>query len=157
MALVASGKSQRAGVAVLASAAAALAISRPLQTVSDKMEAYVAEMVGAGDCTTIGGVRADQQLDEEDKALSRAAVDWIQRAKLHFGELRDSAADRICAKRWLAEEMKKADMRNKDACGLIPIVVEMLFVPTTDEVLAAKLRRSRVAGAMRLLAGTTKA
>lgn len=156
-AVVGFGSSRLAGPVVCAATAAALAVSQPLQVVSDDMEAYVAEMVGAGDSTTIGSTRAEDRLDAVDRQLTTAAVEWIQRAKLHFGELRDTAADRICAKRWLAEEMKKADMRNKDACGLIPIVVEMLFVPTIDDVLAAKLRRSRVAGAMRSLAGVSKA
>lgn len=157
VAVVGSGGSRVAGVVACATAAVAVSASQPLQAVTDDMEAYVAEMVGAGDCTTIGSRPAEDLLDGVDRQLTASAVEWIRKAKLHFGELKDTAADRICAKRWLAEEMKKADMRDKDACGLIPIVVEMLFVPTIDEVLAAKLRRSRVAGVMRAMVGPAKA
>lgn len=156
-AVAASGNARLAGIVGAAAAAAGLAVSRPMLHVTDKMEAYVAEMVGAGDSTTIGGTVAEDLLDDQDRILTRSAVEWIQRARLHFGELRDTAADRICAKRWLAEEMKKADMRDKDACGLIPVVVEMLFVPTIDDVLAARLRRARTAGVMRSLVGSSPA
>lgn len=141
----------------VAAVAAVGAMQVPSQVVPDEVEACVADMAGVADCTTVGGRSAEEHLSHRNRELSRAAVEWIMRAKLHFGELKDTAADRICAKRWLAEEMKKADMRDKDACGLIPVVVEMLFVPTADDVFASKIKRSRVARTMKLLAETPSA
>lgn len=153
LALGVSGGPRVAGLAVAALAASAAYCSEPMQVVDDFIEAGVADMVGVGECTTIGSTKAEALLNDDTKKLSKSTVEWVMRAKLHFGELKDSAADRICAKRWLAEEMKKADMRDKDACGLIPVVVEMLFIPTSDDVFAAKVRKSRVATLMRHLAG----
>lgn len=153
LAAVASGKPRLVGLVGCVGAATAQHCAAPVQTVDDHLEAYVAEMAGAADCTQLGNHSATEWLDDVDKLLTNAAVEWIQRARLHFGELKDTSADRICAKRWLAEKMKEADMRDKDACGLIPIVVEMLFIPSINEILAAKLKKSRVAGALKAMVG----
>lgn len=121
----------------------------------DVMEAAVADVVQVADVTTISGQQAEAHLDSEWRELTSAARKWLMKATLHFGEMRDTPADRIVLKRWLAEQMKKEDMRDKDACRLIPTVVELMFVPTIDEVLAHAIRRSRVACAMRVLAPRT--
>lgn len=151
--LMASGPSRAIGVSVTASALVGLGLSKARQVVPDEVEACVADMVGAGESTTIGGIPAVQLLSEGNRTLTKSAVEWTQRAKLHFGVLQDTTADRICARRWLAEEMKKADMRDRDACGLIPVVVEMLLIPTVDDIFAQKIRHSRVAKAMHALHG----
>lgn len=130
-------------------------MSGPYQCPTDEMEALAADLVGAGDATTIGSNLAETL--NPDKALTASAIKWIHKAKLHFGELKDTAADRICAKRWLAEAMKAADMRDVDAVCLIPLVVEMLFVPSVEEVFAHRLRHSRVAGVMKRMAGKSNA
>lgn len=109
----------------------------------------MAEIVGVGDTTTIGKAKACDKLDVVDKELTQGVLKWLNAAKVHFGELRDTAADRICLKRWLGEKMKAADMRDKDALGLIPVVVELMFVPTIDDALAAQVKRSRVAATMK--------
>lgn len=122
-----------------AAAAGARACAQIKDRPDDRMEAYVADIAGVGDVTEVGNATAEAVLDGVDKELTKGARKWLRKAKLHFGDLKDTTADRICLKRWLAEQMKGEDMRDKDACGMIPVVVTAMFIPTLDDVLGAQL------------------
>lgn len=82
-----------------------------------------------------------------------AAKKWVQRVKLHFGCVTDKPADQLCVKRWLAEQMKAADVRDADARNLIPVVAVLAAVPDADDLLALAVERTCVVGAMKALGG----
>jgi hypothetical protein len=151
VAVAASGTLAAVGLVAAVGAATASLTKKPHDPVPDKVEAYVADMLGVSDSVRFDGKLAEEHLDEVDRGLTQSAVKWVHELKMHFGELKDTSADRIVAKRWLAEQMKAADMRTKDAVALIPTVVELMFLPTLDELLAVMVRRSRVGGLMKAL------
>lgn len=82
-----------------------------------------------------------------------AAKKWVQRVKLHFGSVTDKPADQLCVKRWLAEQMKAADVRDADARNLIPVVAVLAAVPDADDLFALAVERTCVVGAMKALGG----
>lgn len=67
---------------------------------------------------------------------------WLDLAILKFGRMQDTPADRRVLRLWLAEEMKKADMRNADIVRHIPTVVEFMFIPGVEELMAKLVRDS---------------
>jgi hypothetical protein len=67
---------------------------------------------------------------------------WLDTAILKFGRMSDTPADRRVLRLWLAEEMKRADMRDADAVRLIPTVVEFMFIPGIEEFMAKMVRES---------------
>lgn len=67
---------------------------------------------------------------------------WLDTAILKFGRMNDTPADRRVLRLWLAEEMKRADMRDADAVRLIPTVVEFMFIPGIEEFMAKMVRES---------------
>jgi len=113
----------------------------------------VADVVGLADETRVDGEAATGKLDCADREITRSVRRWVRRAKLHFGEVKDSAADQLCVKRWLAEQMKAEDMREKDARGLIPIVAYLASVPDADDITANFIRHSSVVKHARFLGG----
>lgn len=117
------------------------------------VEAIVADMLEVGDCTWVGKQCTEDVLEAKDRVLSRGARDWVVRAKLHFGEVKDTPADQLCVKRWLAEQMKAADVRNVDAAGMIPVVAFMCTVPDSNDMLANFMRQSMVVKNARVLGG----
>lgn len=125
--------------------------------VPDLVESMVADVVGLADCTEVGVAgrtkTADSCLDDEAKGLTAAARKWVQRVKLHFGEVKDTPADLLCVKRWLAEQMKAEDMRDKDARGLIPVVAVLATVPDQDDILGNMVRQSAMVSNARFLGG----
>lgn len=78
---------------------------------------------------------------------------WLDASILKFGRMNDTPADRRVLRLWLAEEMKKADMRDFDAVRLIPTVVEFMFIPGAEELMAKMVRDSCAASALRAMAG----
>lgn len=82
-----------------------------------------------------------------------AAKKWVQRVKLHFGCITDKPADQLCVKRWLAEQMKSADVRDADARNLIPVVAVLSAVPDADDLFALAVERTCVVGALKALGG----
>jgi hypothetical protein len=117
------------------------------------MEAYAASVLGVTEVTTIGGSQAADLLDEDDHRITKAVRKWVRKVKLHFGEVKDTPADQLCVKKWLAEQMKAEDMRDKDARGLIPVVAFLSSVPDSDDVVATFMRQSGVVNIMRILGG----
>lgn len=116
---------------------------------SVEMEAVVANATGISKGTTIGGVVARSLLNEDQVTRGKAIRKWTRRARLQFGMLKDTTADRIVLRRWLAEQMKAEDMRDKDACRLIPFVVATFFLPTAEELEAAQWVGTDVAEMLR--------
>jgi hypothetical protein len=107
--------------------------TRPLDPPSVAVEGFVGAVTGI---PTSAGT---------DIKLSAATEKWLHRAILKFGRLQDTPADRRVLRLWLGGEMEKADMRHKDAVSLIPLVVEMMFIPGVEELVAARIRKSVLA------------
>lgn len=139
-------------VAVLA--AIALAMADPAIGVTDEIEELAANAMGVSEFVTVGGARLQC---EGAKFTGRVIHDWVCKAKLHFGDLKDTPADRTVVKRWLAEQMKAADMRDKDAIALVPVVTELVWVPLESDVVAARVKRSKVVAAMKMLCDPSQA
>lgn len=120
--------------------------------VPDFVEAVVAEALGMGGNVVIGDKKASDMVAAGGAELQgncRFAREWSIRLRLHFGETRDTAADRIVYKRWLAEEMGKADVRYTDQAEYIPLVVELALMPDIHSLEGEFARRTRVAVGMK--------
>lgn len=144
------------GVALVVSAATAAgaALGAPAVGTPAVVEGVVAEVLEVTNETTLGDVPLVGRLNANDLALSGFVRDWVWNAKLHFGELKDTSADRICLKRWLGEQMKASgSVRTCDAVHFIPTIVELVFIPGIAEVLAARVAQSGVARLMRTMGG----
>lgn len=139
-----------AGVASLST----LLVTEPLQRARcpELFEGMAAEALGVAECTKVGGVAVNN--DPETQVVTAATRAWVRKVKLHFGEVKDTPAEQICVKRWLAEKMKEADMRDSDARGLIPVVAFLATVPDVDDVAAQCVRNSAVVRNMRVLGGS---
>jgi hypothetical protein len=116
------------------------------------VEQLVALATGMHTATTLDGVVVATDAGDQAKRHARVVGKWLTIAKLHFGEVRDTPADRIAVKRWLAEQMKGADMRDSDAVKYIPMVVELMWTPLIGDIVAARMRDSRVVAALKMLA-----
>ena len=143
----------RYGIILAAGSLSALACQKcpPLVRCPEVVEGIVAATLGMDECTTLGG--APVKVDEESREISSATRKWVQKVKLHFGEVRDTPAEQICVKKWLAEQMKSEDMRDKDARGLIPTVAFLATVPDDDDAAAVCARNSAIVRNMRVLGG----
>lgn len=141
------------GLAVLAALAVGVAIAAPAVGTAAVIEGMVAEVLEVTAETSVGGTPVQGRLGANELAMSGFVRDWVWEAKLHFGELKDTTADRICLKRWLGEQMKAGSVRKSDAIHYIPMIVELVFVPGIAEVLAARVAQSGVARLMRSLGG----
>jgi hypothetical protein len=84
-----------------------------------------------------------------DAMQPRVIRQWLNHSLLKFGRMVDTAADRRVLRLWLAEEMKKKDMRDADAVWIIPTVVELMFIPGAEELFADEVRNSLTAGLLR--------
>lgn len=82
---------------------------------------------------------------EMQALVTRPVREWFEQAYLRFGPLTDTQADRRILHLWLADEMKRATVRNKDAMLWIPLVVELMFIPTLESVYASMIARSGTA------------
>lgn len=161
MVLAARGGSGTAVVTPLVLASAAVAatyVGAPSDGVPDILEAAAATALGVADCGTVGG-KALNSFDQSDadRELSAVTIRWLTEAKLAHGPLKDHEAERRMLWRWLAERMKEADMRNKDAVALIPIIIGLYWSPTIDDVVGHWVSKTRVAKLMRAIGPTPPA
>nr|WRQ65076.1 hypothetical protein [Tolivirales sp.] len=144
-------------VATLASAAACVQISSrgtPLDTApTERHEAVVAEVCQVEHMVMVDG-RAIRPTG--DSFCTPVVQEWVHKLQLHFGGLQDTAADRRVARMWLADEMKTADMRNKDAVRLIPVVIELAFLPQLGDIIAKSLAATKTAAMLKAICPTTK-
>lgn len=146
------------GLAALSALAAAMYVSsgKPDEVVCPTVvEAMAADVVRIGTETTVDGALLDDALGQPEREVTKATRKWVRKTKLHFGEVKDTPADQLCVKRWLAEQMKAEDVRDKDARALVPIVAFLATVPDQDDILANFLRHSVVVRHARVLGGNS--
>jgi len=147
------------GLLLSAALCAAALATRPAapDTLPAVMEANVAKMAGVASEVTIDGKAASGLVQGEAKRVSKCVRKWVTLAKLRWGYLADTRADRTCLARWLSEEMVKEgpdqekDMRHKDRLQVVALAVEMFFVPTAEELVAGAVRRSAVVRGLKSL------
>lgn len=117
------------------------------------VEATVSKVLGLASEVEINGITASELLSDNERDRAKGIRRWVHRAKLHFGEVKDTPADILCVKRWLAEQMKADDVRDKDARRMIPMVAVLCTVPDRDDIAANMVRQSTVVQHARRLAG----
>lgn len=123
---------------------------RPLTPVSYDVELEAAFLFEVeGQVEVDGKVAETSPAADELSAYAKPIREWFVAAWLRFGVLEDTSADRRTVHRWLADEMKAADVRNTDAFGWIPVIVEMMFVPTVGQIYASHIGRSGTAHVLR--------
>lgn len=83
-------------------------------------------------------------------------MEWVHRLQLRFGGLQDTPADRRVARMWLADEMRTSDVRNADAVRLIPIVLELSFVPSQGDIIAKTLAATKTAAMLKAVCAPCK-
>lgn len=88
----------------------------------------------------VSGGEEVQCAQDARAAVSKVVREWVHKCILRFGRMDDTPADRRVLRLWLAEEMKKADMRDKDAVALIPTVIEFMYIPGQEELVALEIR-----------------
>lgn len=123
---------------------------------------YAATLTGSGIMPTppqpsVGGpggiAPPDRSRPKKGDTLGHARMvrKWFELCYLQFGRCLDTPAERRIMFRWMAEEMKAQTVRVKDAMAWIPLVVEMMFVPTVDEIYASMVARSGTAVALKAM------
>jgi len=145
---------RRSGASLLCcSAAAAVAwytSPRTTWTVPLAVELEAAELLAVGDVAEVDGKAVSEAPNAEVRqALIRPMREWFCAAYLRFGRLEDTPADRRTVHRWLADEMKAGNVRNKDAMDWIPAIIECMFIPTAGEVYATMVAKSGTAHVLR--------
>jgi len=133
-----------AGVAVaaLSGACTMLYSAQGVDPPPESVEALVAQVADVHPDVMVNGRHIGVA---PDQFRTRTIREWVERAKLRFGGSQDTAADRRVIRMWLADEMKQADMRTSDAVRLIPVVLEMVFLPGAGDIEAASVKQSRTA------------
>jgi hypothetical protein len=63
-------------------------------------------------------------------------------AKVQFGLPEDTLANRMCVRKYLADLMKEHGMRPIAVSQFLDIAVEMVFIPTEDELRVWRMRQS---------------
>lgn len=129
----------------------------PLFRVGASGEALAARALGFGSETTVGGRSVEEVGGKESHEMSRAVRKWVQRTKLHFGTVGNKSAEVVCVSRWLAEEMKKEDMRDVDARRLVPLVARLAAIPDADDIFAAAIMQTAAVRMARQLGESTEA
>lgn len=88
-----------------------------------RLNAFLGSLTGFGKLFQIGDRNCKTYLTDGQLRCAKAVRKWTRRAKLHFGVIDTGPAGLICLRRWLAEQMKEDDMREKDMAQIIPLVV----------------------------------
>lgn len=98
----------------------------------------------------VQGVEAPERLNK----LAAMSSEWVYRARVHFGTLDNTSADRKALERWCGEEIRKEhkDMRYKDVYCVVQMVCATYWLPREEDVVAAGMARSGVAQVMSTLA-----
>lgn len=99
----------------------------------------------------------DNEADMAAKAregMSKGIRKWLHRAKVKFGSMEDTPADRRVLELWLGDEMKKDDMRDWDIVKMRPLVVEFMFIPGLEDIVAKQVRESMSKKALKRLMDT---
>lgn len=117
----------------------------------DPMELYAASVIGE-----IDAMDDDDEVLHECKGSNRVPAAAATECRLKFGLLRDTKANRLVVGSWLREWLAaRPDMRKVDQMRHYPMALEACFVPTQEDVLAAKFRATRVREARVLAAGVS--
>lgn len=68
----------------------------------------------------------------------RLASEWHYRARLNFGRLDQTEADKKCLQRWLGDKIhaEHPDMRTKDKVAMIDLILALYWVPRDSEIIA---------------------
>jgi len=154
------GPAQVVACAVAAAFAAGVASTRPYEPhcqPSAEVEREAAHALGVG---YSGKDKPNVRVNNVPITATRvcwektdATRKWVQRVKLHFGQVTMKPADQLCVKRWLGEQMKAEDMRDSDARALVPVVAVLSAVPDADDLRAVAMVQSSVVQAMLALGG----
>lgn len=122
-------------------------------------EAVASHALGADDSVSTRGPGFAVATNEHTGAVVEAVRakrklvrDWVVRARLHFGEVKNTPADQLCVKRWLGEQMKAADVRDTDARATIPAIAFLATVPDEGDVFGAAVQDAFVVRGMQALA-----
>jgi hypothetical protein len=76
---------------------------------------------------------------------TRFIVAMVALVKSEKGLLRRTEANRLMVQRMVADNMKKHGVRPSHVIKMLPIVINLCFVPTGADILAAKLNSSEAA------------
>jgi len=125
---------------VMSLAAACLPYYHP-PSVADKLVASVAEV----DVELSGG--AAKSNPAEFRACT--AQKWVDTLLVRWGRPRSTDADKRAMLIWLGEEMKKANMRNRDIVRLAPVVFELSCLPGAGDLMAREVKLSEAAAMLR--------
>lgn len=72
----------------------------------------------------------------------KALAKWIVMARVKFGAISDSKANRLVVDQWVRETMDKSRMRKVDILKVHPMVCEAVFVPSHSQIAAKRWRHS---------------
>lgn len=128
--------------------------------VIDEMAAAIAD----SGCVTVNGTRAGLDSESHTKLEAmglplRLANEWHLRARLNFGRLDETEADKKCLYRWLGDRLsvEHPDLRTKDKVAITELVVAMYWVPRETEIIAQLCAKSGVATLLRAMAAQERA
>lgn len=86
------------------------------------------------------GEKGDVPVPTSPEGVTRYAAYCGKLAKAEFGLLRRTEANRLMVQKFLRDEMRSHNVRNAHIAQILPIAVEVSFVPNSAEVMARQLR-----------------
>lgn len=113
---------------------------------SEQYEALVAEVTQVEGLVQVNG-RAVQKLGDHFRV--QTIREWVHKVQMRFGSLQDTPADRRVARLWLSDELSKSDMRDSDSVMLIPVVLELCFIPNRGDIVAKGVKETRVSAILK--------
>lgn len=136
-----SGAACSLAMCALGGVGCAYAVASAECTPSEVYETLVAEVAQVDALVQVDG-RALQKLGSHFRV--QTIQDWVHKVQLRFGSLQDTPADRRAARLWLSDELSQSDMRNSDSVLLIPVVLELCFIPNRGDIVAKGIRDTKV-------------
>jgi len=119
-----------------------MAIAYLLRQPEDPTEMHAAWLIGQLD-----------SFDEDDDDVNQPVFSQVAQAaavecRIKFGLMRDTKANRMIVSGWLRSWLsERVDMRKVDQARHYPMALEACFVPTLEDVAAARFRESRTRNA----------
>lgn len=123
------------------------------RTVEEHVEAEGVDLIEALDCDDQPAVEVLPEIEDFNQVLD---VDRRPRMRFQYAAFIatsckianpgigiENNANRLVAARWLGDQMKARGVRERHIKKLLPVALELVFIPNEDELYAVQLRQTR--------------
>jgi len=107
-------------------------------TISEKDEKVAQELIDAVNEAPF----IDEAVVTKKRMHPSYMAELISDAKMKYPLMQDTRADRICLSRFFAAQMTEHGMRTTHQSAMLPLLLELFFVPSDAELLGLRIRQS---------------